>query len=730
MSLVVQHATPEPEEATTAPLTIQSVWGAILRRGRLIAGVFAGAVTLVLLFFLLQPPRYDSNATVMIRPGLDRVLTETEAGASTASTQAAAISAAIDSEVEILRSDETARRVAYQLNLESDPAYAGGQLPFSGWFASSSETRLERAAAALQESVTVRRRGLSEVADITAQAATPQRAAEIANAYVQAYLDASVEAENETTERATEWIAQRLQTLQQEVSNREAAVAAYRAETGLLVGAVGANGESLSEQQIRSVQDNVLLARSELAERTARYNHVQSLLASGASPDTYGDTLNSQVIRDLRNREAELSAAQAQLETTLGERHPAVLNGRQQLADVRSQLRAEMGRIATNAAGEVRVAQARLSTLQASLGAASGQMAGTNQAEVRLAQLMRDASAAQTAYEAFLQRYHQVIGVGETAPLQVRLVSAAVPEESPSWPKWNWVIVIAFLLGVAASALTLLIVEITSDPLVSADEAERRLGVDVLATTPLVSQSALRLLPPEARHPAGYLAEKRHSAYAEAMRMLRTSLRFAGGKGVGVVAVTSSGPNDGKTTCALSLARTAALSGQKVMLLDCDARNSGINKVLSIAPQQGLLNVLRGECAWRDVAGVDDVSSAHVIPASASDEPMAELIESGAFARLLAELRETYELVIIDCPPVWALADARVLAAQADGVLLVGRWNKNSIGALAGALRHLEPSGAHVLGLVINGVDPDVVRRGGYLDAGYGAYANNAYYVN
>src|SRR5690606_17622835 len=106
----------------------------------------------------------------------------------------------------------------------------------------------------------------------------PQRAAEIANAYVQSYLDASVEAQNATTERAAEWITQRLQTLQHEVNAREAAVAAYRAETGLLVGTVGANGESLSEQQIRAVQDNVLLARSELAERTARYNHVQSLL--------------------------------------------------------------------------------------------------------------------------------------------------------------------------------------------------------------------------------------------------------------------------------------------------------------------------------------------------------------------------------------------------------------------------------------------------------------------
>jgi succinoglycan biosynthesis transport protein ExoP len=93
-------------------------------------------------------------------------------------------------------------------------------------------------------------------------------------------------------------------------------------------------------------------------------------------------------------------------------------------------------------------------------------------------------------------------------------------------------------------------------------------------------------------------------------------------------------------------------------------------------------------------------------------------------------LRANYDLVVLDCPPVWAVADTRVLASLADGVVLVGRWNKTSVAALASAVRHLQPSAARIVGVVVNGVDTNLVRRAGYTDAGFGAYADASYYAN
>jgi succinoglycan biosynthesis transport protein ExoP len=241
---------------------------------------------------------------------------------------------------------------------------------------------------------------------------------------------------------------------------------------------------------------------------------------------------------------------------------------------------------------------------------------------------------------------------------------------------------------------------------------------------PFVPTRTLRLLPPEARHPAGYLTDSKLSAYAEAFRNLRTSLRFAGGAHPAkVIVISSPNPNEGKTTCALSLARVSALAGQKVILIDCDIRRCALNGIMSIAPEVGLWHVLSGQADWQGVAGVDDVTPAHILPSAPGEFASADMLSGGAMDELLDEMREHYDLVILDCPPVGAVADTRLLAAKADGVVLVSRWNKTSVREVSTAIRHLAPSGARLLGVVVNGVDGDVARWAGYGEYEFKSYA-------
>ena len=718
MNFPVQPMTLEVEDAP-APVSLRAIWAAVLRRWRLSTAVFGGMAILTLLIIALQPPRYSSTATIMIRPGLDREITELapEAGAS---PQAATLSAAVDSEVEVLRSHEVARRVVDQLQLTADSEWNGlgarGLLFGAG---GSSEALADETARNLARAVKVRRRALSEVVEVQVEASRPARAAEIANAYVQAYLAFSIESQSETSARATAWLDERLRALQADLREKEAALANFRAASGLYVG----TGESLSDQQVRALQDSIVVARTDLAEKTARYEQLRDLINRGGSPDSISSALTSDVIRDLRAQEALLSRTQADLEGRLQERHPFVSAGREQLADLRGQIQAEMRRIAANAEGEVAVSRARLQALEASLGTAGGSIAGAGDAEVQLAQLTREATAAQTVYDVFLQRYHQMASQGEIAPLQMRLISPAVAASQPSWPNWPLALLIALACGVITAGLVLLAVEMLTDPVASGDELERRVGAMTLAAVPFIPPRTLRLLPPEARHPAGYLTDSKLSAYAEAFRNLRTSLRFVGGaQPAKVIAISSPNPNEGKTTCALSLARVSALAGQKVILIDCDSRRCALNGIMSIAPEIGLWQVLSGEASWRSVAGTDDMTPAHILPSAPGEFASADMLSGGAMDELLDELREHYDLVILDCPPVGAVADTRLLAAKCDGVVLVSRWNKTSVREVSSAIRHLAPSGARLLGVVVNGVDGDVARW-----AGYGEYEFNAY---
>jgi capsular exopolysaccharide synthesis family protein len=345
--------------------------------------------------------------------------------------------------------------------------------------------------------------------------------------------------------------------------------------------------------------------------------------------------------------------------------------------------------------------------LERSLGASAGALVNNNADQVRLRELEREAAAARAVYESFLQRSHEITGQGQLGQTSAQLVSEAEPPNAPSSPRLLLGLVLAMLIGLIAGAVAGFAAEALDDTVKSSDDVEQRLGLPALAVVPTIDPKALRLLAPEDRHPAGYLVEKPLSPYAEAFRVMRTSLLYADvQRDAKVVAVTSALPDEGKTTCALSLARVAALGGQRVAIVDCDLRRRALNHVLNIHPRVGLIEVLSGQRAWRDVCGVDEPSGAHVIPLAETALTPRDMFSLPAMEDLLLDLREHYDLIILDCAPVLVAADARLVAGQADSAILVARWRKTRLREAEDAVRQLVPAGAKILGVAINGFDP------------------------
>jgi len=670
-------------------LDLQGLIAVMVRRWRVIAAVGALVFAAVLMLLLTQPREYTATASIMINPREDRVV-----GAEQALVQGPPSSAVVDSEIEVLRSPRIARAVAEALHLDIDPYWGSPDAGSDG---------IRAAARKISSAIEVKRRALSYVIDVSVTTRDPEQAARIANAVVEAYLREADGVRLATTERASNWLGQRLAELRQDVQNKEAAAEAFRAQTGLLT----AEGRSLTESQTTQTQQALLAARADLAERQARYEQVLALSRSGGSVATIDRALESQTIRDLRRQEAELTRRQAEYEATLGERHPFVASGRAELEDVRQQLNAEIGRIAASARNDVNVAQARVAMLERSLNASSGRLVNNNTDQVRLRELEREAAAARAVYESFLQRSHEIAGQGQLGQTSAQVVSEAEPPSSPSSPRLLLGIVLATIAGLIAGALAGFAAEALDDTIKSSDDVEQRLGLPALAVVPTVDAKALRLLAPEDRHPAGYLVEKPLSPYAEAFRVMRTALLYADlQRDAKVVAVTSALPEEGKTTCALSLARVAALGGQRVAIVDCDLRRRSLNRVLNIHPRAGLLEVLSGQRAWRDVCGVDEPSGAHVIPLAETALTPRDMFSLPALEDLLNDLRGQYDLVILDCAPVLVAADARLVVSQADTSIIITRWRKTKVREAEDAVRQLVPAGAKVLGVAINGFDP------------------------
>ncbi|HAM15370.1 MAG TPA: capsular biosynthesis protein [Eggerthellaceae bacterium] len=195
----------------------------------------------------------------------------------------------------------------------------------------------------------------------------------------------------------------------------------------------------------------------------------------------------------------------------------------------------------------------------------------------------------------------------------------------------------------------------------------------------------------------------RSEAMRNAANTLHANIEFSGvDDPVRTVAITSSVPNEGKSTIALSLAIAAGTAGKNVLVMEGDLRRRSLRATLEAHPQHGLHAVLTGACPLKEAAVETDLKGVSFLDAEPGIPNPEELLSSRRYSELIAQARETYDLVIIDTPPIGAFADAAVVARQADGVVLVVRENYTDKRDAQLAMSQLQASTARVLGIVLN----------------------------
>lgn len=663
------------------------------------ASVAAAAAT----FLMLQTPTYTATSLLMINPRQERVL-NSEAVVGALPLQ----SSAIDSEIELLRSPALMNDLAEALGMQSQRS--GGEVM-------STQDIADSLAGAIQ----VNRRGMTLVIEITARSTDPARAQLIANTYADVYIASQVNQRVDTAQRANSWLARRLAELRDDVQAKESAAETFRVQSGLMA----AQGSTLQEQQITNVQSQVLQAQADLAEREARFRQIQELRESGAPLESIGNALNSETIRGLREREAEIARRQSDLENRYLPTHPAVQAIRAERQDIETQIQREIQRISINLGNEVSVARARLQTLQASMREAAGDLSNNSSASVRLRELEREAAASREVYESYLQRYQEIADQDQLNVSDARLLAYASLPGSPSSPQLRIALALAIAVGLLFGIGAGVIAEIVDQSVKNADDLEAKVGYPAIASIPTISKRMMRQMPPAERHPSGYLVGRPMSAFTEALRVLRTVIVYSKlDFSVKVVAVTSALPDEGKTTISMCLARVAAMSGQRVCVVDCDLRKQSINDVIDIETDVGILQVLAGEAPWRSAIVRDPNSDAHVLPVATSGFTPRDVFGSEAMERLIGELRAHYDLVILDCAPILAVAETRILVKQADTTVIVARAGRSAIGAVRSAIAQTEGAGGKVLGIALNCVMP---HWQSYADSLY-FYQSKSYY--
>jgi capsular exopolysaccharide synthesis family protein len=691
------------------------------RRAALIFAVAGLCLAATAGLLLLTPSKYTAQAMLQINTRHEQVTNVSEVLSGLSSSDPA-----VRTEMDVLRSRRLAAAVIRKLNLmQLDPSLNRDSFgvmlrhgmtyflfPASNTAAGGMQARLTRATDNFVDNLEVRMlpHSFSIVLDYTAR--DPQLAAQVANAVALEYLNSQLEDRFEATRRASDWIAGRLKQLRSEVYDAELATQKFRESHNL----TQAKGVTLTEQQLSELNSQLILARTQLAEAEAKLTQAQS----GGGIETNSEVLNSPLIQNLREQETEVRRKMSDLASRYGARHPRMQTVKNELADVQRKIREETVKIQGSLGNDVAVAKARVATLQDQLEALQQQTSLSTTAEVQLAELERQAQAARNLYENFLSRSKELAQM-DLSQADARVIYPAEAPLYPSQPQpWLW-LPLAALLGLTLGIALALLLDALDSGFRTLEQLEGVTGAPALG---LLAE----LLPAEGSL-FNYAQRKPNSAFAESIRAARAALRFANPDQMPqVILVTSSVPGEGKSLFSASLAHLAALGGQKVLLLEADLRRPTLAQQFALKPRQGLAEVLGGETPLSDALYQPQGTRLTVLPAVDSNPFAPELLASGKMKKLLGDLRKKFDLIILDSPPVTAVADATLLAGLADSVLFVVRWGITPRTVVVKALAALKAAHAPLAGCLLSRVDFSKQKTYGYGSDAYTYNQAQAYY--
>lgn len=712
----------DPQVDRGALIDLRHIGAVLRRRWMILCAAMLAAITVAAAAYLVAEPRYLATAQVALERTAERVINVDSVIPTTDPD-----SAAVDTEVQALRSPELIARVVDRLHLDRDPGFNKVAEPGSPAPAQPDLIGRQRAIGTLLGGLTVKRDGLSYSISVSYEGATPVQAAQIANALVDDYVSGQAGAKADATQRARKFLDQRLQQLRSQVLNAERAVADYRSANNLFA---VSNASTITQQELSGLSTQLAQAKAENAAAQARFAAARAQLRGGRSGEELGDSLDSPVVSQLRAQRAEVAREVAALERRYGPRHPELVRAQSQLRVADQAIAAEVQRIVSNVSIQASIANQRAASLAGSVAQSQGKLANDNEASVRLGELERNAESSRTLYQAFLDRYRQTVAQSGLERSDSYIVSRARVPGAPSSPNALIYAAMAVVGGLGVGVLLVVLLQLLERGLETSDAIEEALALPTLASIPdagtLPGYRKSGLPAP----PAELLLKRPQSTFAEAFRTLRTSIQFAEAtKPIRVVAITSSVPGEGKTTTAMGLARAVAVAGGKVLLIDCDARRRASSRQFTDNVTLGLDEVLAGRATLEQAIVKDGLSDACVLP-QRLDSRGISLAESPRLAELIEQVRERYDLVILDTPPVLPVDEARVIASMADGVVFLVRWRRTPSKAASVALRRLYDVHAEILGAVLTLVDVREQERAGYEGGGTFLKSYRHYYAD
>ena len=737
--------------------------------------------------------------------------------------------AQVESQVEVLKSENIASAVIKNLHLTEDPEFVGsgggllGTLigfvlsPFESDQAPSDFELSRRAINAFKSRLNIKRIGLTYIINIDFRSYNPERASQIANEVADAYIVDQLEAKYQATRRAGVWLQARIKELRDQVSNAEQAVVEFKTKNNI-VSTGGIDRPLLSQQQVTELSSQLVIARASTAETKARLDRINAVLASDVPNASFGatvaDTLKNEVVSKLRSQYLDLAARESDFSMKYGHDHLAVVNLRNQMREIRNSIFEELKRLGETYKSDYEIAKQREAGVQKELSQAVSHSQDTDAAQVTLRELQSTAQTYKSLYENFLQRYMESVQQQSFPITEARLITSASRPLAKSHPRSGLILAIAGLGGMVLGFGLGLFRDLSDRVFRSSEQVESLLEADCIALVPLLtpdekshgpnqakanasssspktdarSQNAISTvakslinrtsetihsvalvsdlrdrikstkdkfntfasspsdegklmlgLSPSSRNasksvgqrtimrddaPFWTVVDAPFSRFTEAIRTIKLAVDLGGAiKTNRVIGITSSLPNEGKSTVAAALMQLMSQIGARTILIDCDLRNPSLSRALAPGAKSGMLEVITGKASIEEVIWTEPSINMTFLPAVVRSRlaHSSEILSSVPVKKLFEQLRESYDYVLVDLPPLAPIVDVRSAMHLVDSFIYVIEWGRTKIDVVEHALGHAQGVHENLLGVVLNKVDMNAFGR-------YASHQHDYYY--
>jgi succinoglycan biosynthesis transport protein ExoP len=704
------------------------------RQRRVIISSVLVLVTLGALYTFLTPSRYKAIAVI----SADLSRQEINPPQQQAAGPGPEDPTEVDSQVEVFRSLSVLLPVVEQLKLREDPEFSDkGSL--LGGPQQGDQAELSSLLEKLEKALQVKRVGKTHIIEVLFTARNPNRAAEVANAISNSFIQDRLQAKYEAAQRAIAWLHNRLTELKRQVSAAEVDIERFKSSHVL-------PGELIA-QQLSELRSRRAAIQAEVANADAMLGRIDSIMRSDFSTAAVDQGIleASHDLAKLRSRYLDLVNQEAELTSAASHDHPAEVNVRKQIEQLRASIKEELKRIAASYKSNHEIAKTKERAIQEELSKKESILQGEKEYQTKLRELENTAKNLRTTYDdnaSFFQRDIELLQQQSMPTSGARIISLALPPLWRSSPRASLMVGGAALAGILLGFAIGLFRDMTDRTCRSREQIEALLGVPCITMIPklganpnkqalrtsnrpsskkrsiislLRSTKSLSRPTPEFSNAHDYIASLANATpispepfsfrFSEAIRTIGLSLGQAHSSSQ-IIGVTSALPNEGKSTIIAYLARLLAQSGSRVILVDCDLRAGKLTKVLAEQAPHGLREVMMGQISTQTAITQHDAGFAFMAAGKgACPTHPNEIFAMAKSDRLFDELRKSFDYILLDLPPLGPIADVVAIGKFVDLYLFVIEWGGTPTQVVQQALSEAQVVRNNLLGVVFNKVD-------------------------